>query len=289
MRTRRVLDSAKLSELRRKRRRNIRNKSILVFVLLIAIFISLGFVARSSSTSVSAVNISGNNLIETSELEKIVNGILAERYFWLYPKNNIFILPRQDIKKTILTEFKRAEDVSVNINNERVLSIVVNERGAKYTWCGYLLPVVVESSTDKCYFLDEYGYIFDEAPYFSGATYVKFYGGLDNNTPPIGQRISPAYFEKLVYFYNIINQIGLDSSSIVLDEKGEVNVYLSAFSTPPEAPKIILKIDSDIQKLSENLQAAISAESFKKDLKGDYNNLNYIDLRFGNKVYYKFR
>lgn len=286
---RRVLDSTKLAELRRQRRRSLRIKIIIVSLLIVATFVAFGFIARTPSIRVASFNISGNKLIETSEVESLVSSILSGKYLWLYPKNNIFLLPRRELKESIMQQFKRAEDVSININAERVLSIRISERGAQYTWCGNTLPALVESSNDKCYFLDEFGYIFDEAPYFSGATYLKFYGGLGEMDNPVGQRILPTSFEKLVYLQNVINQTGFNVSSVVIDPKGEIDMYLAAFTTPPDAPKIILKIDSDVEKLAENLQAAVSAEPFKTELKNNYNNLNYIDLRFGNKVYYKFR
>jgi hypothetical protein len=54
-------------------------------------------------------------------------------------------------------------------------------------------------------------------------------------------------------------------------------------------PEIIFKIDSDFQKIAENLQAAITTEPLQTDFKNKYSSLLYIDLRFGNKVYYKFR
>ena len=51
---------------------------------------------------------------------------------------------------------------------------------------------------------------------------------------------------------------------------------------------ICVGLDSDFEKLAENLQAALMTEPLQSDFKNKFSSLLYIDLRFGNKVYYKF-
>ena len=55
------------------------------------------------------------------------------------------------------------------------------------------------------------------------------------------------------------------------------------------APKIILNNDSDLIKMAENFQASVTTDPLQTELKEKYDLLEYIDLRFGNRVYYRFR
>jgi hypothetical protein len=81
-----------------------------------------------------------------------------------------------------------------------------------------------------------------------------------------------------------INSFSLQEFS---ENDSEGNFYIS--KDVAEAPKIIFKIDSDYQKIAENLQAALSTEPLHSDLQKKLALLLYLDLRFGNKVYYKFK
>ena len=49
------------------------------------------------------------------------------------------------------------------------------------------------------------------------------------------------------------------------------------------------KMTSDFQKIAENLQAALATEPLRSDFKNKYSSLLYLDLRYGNKVYFKFK
>ena len=73
-----------------------------------------------------------------------------------------------------------------------------------------------------------------------------------------------------------------------MKENGEIEIYLSGGKLPPNAPKIILNNDADLIKMAENFQAGVTTDPLQKNLKEKYDSLEYIDLRFGNRVTYKF-
>jgi len=72
-----------------------------------------------------------------------------------------------------------------------------------------------------------------------------------------------------------------------MKEDGDIEIYLKPVDSL-NFPKIILKSTSDFNKVVENLQSVLTTEPFQSDFKNKYSSLLYIDLRFGNKVYYKF-
>ena len=168
----------------------------------------------------------------------------------------------------------------------------MSERTEKYTWCGLTLPEEASLGTNaqKCYFLDEDGYIFDEAPYFSGEVYFKFYGDvLINADNPLGAHFLKENFKQLVFFKNVLLDIGLKPAELYAGNDGDIEIFLSKGAFAAIKPKIMLKADSNFQNAAENLEAALNTEPLQSDLKNKYSSLLYIDLRFGNKVYYKFR
>ena len=82
--------------------------------------------------------------------------------------------------------------------------------------------------------------------------------------------------------------MGLKPYAFYVRDDGDIELYLQSVVPLSSAPKIIFKGNSDIVKLVENLQSTVAVEPLKTDLKQKYNSLKYIDLRFGNKIYYKF-
>jgi hypothetical protein len=93
---------------------------------------------------------------------------------------------------------------------------------------------------------------------------------------------------KIVEFKNAIEKIGLKPTAFWWDESKKIGNF-SLLGEPGSSPYIVFNMDSDYQKLAENLQAAISVEPLKGELKTKISSLLYLDLRFGNKVYYKFQ
>lgn len=138
--------------------------------------------------------------------------------------------------------------------------------------------------------MDDEGYVFDEAPYFSDEVYFKFFG--KTNKPeenPFGSIFLPNNFNKLVVLIDNIENMKLKPSSLLVRDNDSIELYLSSNIPPPNAPKILFKSDSDFVKITENLQTAIATDPLQSDLKNKYSSLQYIDLRFGNKVYFKFK
>ena len=83
--------------------------------------------------------------------------------------------------------------------------------------------------------------------------------------------------------------MGLKPIALYATSDGDIQIFLSSINSLPMEPKIILKADADFQNVAENLQAALDTEPLKSKFKNKYSKLEYIDLRFGNKVYDKFQ
>ena len=277
---RNVLNSPGLLKLKRHKRRIVWNKIFLSFIALSVIFASLSYLSRLERINIKEVEISAQKTIDTEAIQKIIESQLGEKYLWLFPKTNIFFYPKNTIKNELQNEFKKLKDISFSIKNNQVLLVSLTDREAKYTWCG-------ENPSDeeeKCYFVDEGGYIFDEAPFFSGAVYFKFYGPAH-----VGSYFSKENFQQLASLKDVLTAIKLKPVSLHILESGDVKIFLAASSKTSIEPYIIFKNSTDFQNVVENLETALTTEPLQSNLKNKYSSFLYIDLRFGNKVLYKFQ
>jgi cell division septal protein FtsQ len=283
-----VLNSPRIQELKRKKRKVLVRK-VLIFTFLFLILVTiLFFTSRIKRLNISGVTVEGNKVIDTESIETAVRQEISGSYLWLFPKSNILLYPKNKIKLRLGNQFKRLTDINVSMEGSQTLAISVGERTPEYTWCGNTL--VLDGGKEICYFLDKDGYIFDVAPYFSGEVYFKFYESknLDNGSAS-GSYIAPGYFDKLILFKNTLVEMGLKPVVLNIEDSGNIKIYLSKVRTLGMGPEIIIKKDSDFQKIAENLKAALDTEPLLSKFKKEYSSLEYIDLRFGNKVYYRFR
>ncbi len=284
-----ILNSPRLLEIKKKKKRVIRNRIIFILVLLLVLFIALCFISRIPKLNIESVVVEGNKIIDTKDIEKNVNESIAGYYLYFLPKTNFILLPKDKIKRELEYTYKRLKDIEVKIKANRILEITVGERTGIYTWCGVGLPEEgMKPEENKCYFMDDNGYIFDEAPYFSNDVYLKFFGAIDA-PEPAGSKYLNENFVDVVGFIENISSEDINPSSIFMKDNGEIEIYLSGGKLPPNAPKIILNNDADLIKMAENFQASASTDPLQTELKEKYDLLEYIDLRFGNRVYYRFR
>ena len=284
-----ILNSPRLLEIKKKKKRVIRNRIIFILVCILVLFIALCFISRIPKLNIKSVVIEGNKIIDTKDIEKNVNESMAGYYLYFLPKTNFILLPKDKIKRELENTYKRLKDIEVKIKANRILEITVGERTGVYTWCGVGLPDVgTKPEENKCYFMDDNGYIFDEAPYFSNDVYLKFFGAI-NASEPAGAKYLIDDFTSIVNFIENISNEDINPSSIFMKDSGEIDIYLSGGKLPPNAPKIILNNDADLIKMAENFQASASTDPLQTELKEKYELLEYIDLRFGNRVYYRFR
>lgn len=292
MKKKSILNSPHIEELKRRKRRILRIKILFFFFCFLILLTGLVFLSRWKKINIESINITGNKIIETETIESIAKEDLAGHYLWVFPKTNLLLYSQKHLRNELQDKIKRLSSVSTNIDDVNTLEISVTERDGRYTWCGESTPTETEEGVvPNCYFLDSIGYIFDEAPYFSGNVYFKFYGPITKSDDkdsdgPLGSYFQKENFEKIISFKKTLEEFGFNPHAFWIDENGDGNISLSSAET--SSPKIIFKINSDYQKISENLQAALATEPLQSKIKKELSSLLYIDLKFGNKVYYRF-
>ncbi|HEU0085966.1 MAG TPA: hypothetical protein VFQ59_03360 [Candidatus Paceibacterota bacterium] len=286
MRNRSVLNSPRLREVKKKRRTVFFRKAGIVFLFFAIILVALAFASRWGKLNISEVKVSGVTSEDAEMIEKIIQERIDGKYFFLFPKSNVLLFSRTNISEELARDYKRFKNINVTVPKTSTLEVSLAERKAEFLWCGN--EFIFSSEIGQCYFMDETGYIFDEAPYFSGDVYFKFYGKADDDDDPRGVYFIQQNFSEIDFFRELLSDIGVRPASLYAKDESEMEFYLHSTSGAMP-PKIIFKPTDDFVKLSENLQSAMSTDPLKSDFKKKYDSLEYIDLRFGNRVYYRFR
>ncbi len=286
--------------------RKKRNKRLLKYGLLFLGFIVsialLSYISHLKSLRVSTIELEGGVLVTQKDISAETLKLLSGSYLWLFPRDNSLIYPKTELEKKLREKFKRIDRISISSKNPTTIVVTITERQAKSLWCD-TLPGKAEvrtiqtedaSTTEQvtippignrgtCYFMDDNGMIFTEAPQFSGDAYFKYYG-LISSSSPIGSiyTASTTAFRTLADFVTRMQHIGIDPEYLVGAPNNEYTVFISG------GGKIYFDVTEPLSKTGDNLEALLRAPVFATGTRSRMP-IDYIDLRFGNKLFYKLR
>jgi len=265
---------------KKKRERNIRLAMILLFII---IFVAIPiYLLKTKRFLISSVEVKGNSVTRAEDIEQIVSERISGNYLWIFPKSNDWLYPKNTIKNVLLQDIPRLNSVTISLSNSHLLSISVTERQPFALYCVDISSPAGESNNpNDCFFLDKTGYIFSEAPAFSGGVYFVYTSEPVFDTPLRQSFLNPDKFALLAPFVSSLGNIGL-YPKIFIDKGDEYNLVLSNGAT------VMWKASTDLDTIRTDLESFLSNSNFTKE-KNALQNLLYIDLRFGNKVFYKFR
>ena len=281
--------SPRITQIKRKRKVGLIRLIILCTILFISIIGGLSYFSFDRRLAIKDTLINGTSIISWDEVSKKVDEGLSGKNLFLISKRNSFIYTHDKLKESLMKAFPRIEELDIKV---RDLNLVLNikERLGSYLYCGLTLPDVKEEVGENCYFVNNDGYIFDKAPYFSGDIYFKYYTDINiGGGSPLGSQVfTPDRFHSVARFIDGVTALGFKPVYLVKTDDGIYSLYLKAKGANSN-PKIMFKEENDLSLILDNLSIAMSKKEFANEINSKYDTLSYIDLRFKNKVLYKFQ
>lgn len=277
--------------MKKVRRNKAWTRLLWTVIVLIILFIGLGLLSHLSKVVIGEVEISGTKVLHKEEVSAEVKEYLEGNVALLFARGNIFLYSKNKLSEFILNEFPRVYGVVEITRNVRVLEIKLEERQAAFTWCGDEAPLYNERFEKRnCYFLDQTGFVFDESPYFTPGVYLAFYGGLKPDIDPVGQTLaiknSVMSFDHMA---EVLDQLKLPTHSVVITTDNQNEFLLDIFTNIGDYPKILFSEDMELVDIEAKINSIFSEESFLEQFEDNSSGLEYIDTRFSNRVFYKFR
>jgi len=266
----------------RKKRERLLIKIGVVFLVLILIIGIISYVSHRKEIRISKVELSGGVLVRQSDVEAETLQFLYGSYFWLFPKGNVFLYPKSSLENYLKEKFRRIDTINIQRNKFNSLSVKITERKPEALWCDS--PVPETGTPEHCYFMDSNSTIFVEAPYFSGDAYFKYYGLVSTSTAVIGREYmaSSTQFAEISKFISDIKKLSTNPVYLLAKDNGEFTLILST------GAKIYFDTKGSLSKTSSNLNALLSSDVFSTTSDPTLG-VDYIDLRFGNKLFYKLK
>jgi len=256
--------------LRLKKKRFIKK---LTFLFLIPLFIcaSVAALFYIPYFRIKKISIEGNSSLDQEKIIAEISNYLKDKQFKIFPRDNILILPKEKINRDLLTKFPRIKTVSLNRGFPNALSVVIKERNNEAIFC--------PEGEGGCFFIDEDGVVFEPASYFSAGVYLSFLDERgEKEAVEINENIiSEEQFKKIIDFKNLLAKEDIKILQVILKKERIYQLQTD------EGWFILLNEKNDAQLTYQNLKTTLD------QIKEKRKNLDYIDLRFGNKVFYKFK
>ncbi len=220
-------------------------------------------------------------MFDPSLIRQYVNHVLNDGSRHYLSRSNIFLYPRKVIEHDLVLDFPRIKSATVSRTSlfGRTLIVTLEERAFFALWCSGKIP-----STGECYQMDDGGFIFADASDQNPAKYM-FSGGL----PPIattsaqaaysptGQVFAHADLPELTALLGRLADAGFVPEGVDVENERDFSIPLKDLFT--------IKGTFGDDALVKNLQLVLS----NPPLRGNEAKIEYIDMRFGNRVYYKMK
>lgn len=251
----------------------------LVFSLLGIIFVVIisAVICNLSYFRISTLKIQGLEGIDKRAVEVGAKFPLIGNYFWFWPKDSVFYLSTQSVVDGLINNIPRIKEVDVSRSGLTSLKITIKERKPYGLWC--------TADKDKvCYFVDNTGLVFDKAPELSDQLFIKFFGQVSLAKSALGQNyLSPNIFEPLSDFLSWVLASGISINSFYVDPDGYYHIYM------PGGGQILVSDKRDFDETFRNLQSLLKEKNLLSKTLSYDKSIDYIDLRFGEKIYIKRR
>ena len=258
----------------RARKRRVRAGIVFgILIALAAIAYAVHYVSYLPQFSIQSVTVVGTQNIPPQLVSDYAQTILDDGSYHFLSRKNILLYPRAVLERAIAGYFPRIASASVSRSSlsSTDLTVTVIERQLFALWC---------ASPQECYQMDSGGFIFAQASTTAAtSTEYVFSGGVATSTQPIGQTFVPAHLPALVALLTQLSQSGFTPLGATVENYTD-------FSVPLQSGYFIkASFGEDGGTLVKNLQLVLGSAA----LQGSVSQLEYVDLRFGDRVYFKLQ
>lgn len=251
------------------------------YIFIFYAFIFLGpftaiayFVFFTPYFNVKKISFHGMNVVKETDLMRISDKYLETSEYYFLKQKNILTMSSYGLTEAFKAELRRVKNISVDKKFPNVIDVLVEE----YYPAGIVCDNI-DIQSQKCFYFDIDGTVFDEAPFIVGEALLFVY---DEN---LGVATFPEYkydfaFVKFISeFKKNISEKSVFTIDYFKDSNkfGDIEaffrlgfkVFLSQNQDPEEQAKAVAEI---INSQAENVQ-----------------NIEYVDLRIKNRAYYKLK
>jgi hypothetical protein len=256
----------------------------LCFIILVLIFAGIIAIGKNKKFTIEHVEIVGVKTFASDDVLEYVNKYLEQSAFKVFPRSSSLFFSKHSLQQSLKKEFPIVDLGYVSFVDPHTIRITIRERNPESVWC---------FAEYNCGFIDRLGILYGKSPQFSDGVYTIFsseelktfdeYYGKEIIKPEMMYRFSQL-FSQLQTEDIIISQVKFLSDrdiSFIIEKL--FNKY------PQKLTPIRGTINQNDTIFLRDVFTGLDHEVFKKQFLDSPKDLEYIDLRFPGKIFYKFK
>lgn len=238
---------------------------------------------HDKSLRLEEIVVSGS-VVHNEEVREFVRGQLTGLYAALVPKDSIFFIRKDALESDIRARYPRIDTVDVFRAGPKQLHVALTERRPVALWCGDVVPplsyeqgsgfVVDDDGWGVCYLVDETGYLFARAPTYSGNIYPRYFAPFVGSKPVGSHFISNSELVRQLELLEQLEALELEPIALLLVDEYDAELYLG------RGTRVLFERKEGNGELVSALVALFSEPTWE-------GTAEYVDIRFGDKVYVK--
>jgi len=271
-----------------------------MFILFLLLGSAVYLFLFSPVFKIKEISVDGNSLIATPQIVEKIEAFLDHRILKIIPGNISIFLPKNRMKTSLLGSFLEIADVKIEKPQPDKLDVLIFERKPAAVLCrvkivqpSSVLPASATSSaatsavpkikeklpeSEDCYFVDKDGFAYRRAPQISGTLLPAFYLPREDEVLLGSALIDSATIQFAVEAKNNLRELVIDLNGFAFNEI--IPTELKAFAHEGW----FIYFDTGRPAL---VQVAVLEALLENEVKNKRANLEYVDLRVANRVYYK--
>ena len=271
------LPQSKLKRKKRIRRARLAIVLGVLFLMLVGVVIGLSWLP---AIRISSVAVSGTQTLSVDAISQVAQNDIAGRMLLVLPKNNILLYPKKKIEHDLISQYPVLKSVSVSAKNFQTLAIAVAERQPAAKWCPGT-PDAVGGEGHDCLLMDANGFAYGPTTGIGEDALITYFGPLATSSAPqlyVGAGQYAALAALAVALDK--NEPQTSVSSVYVDENADVHLQFADGFT------LLFTLTDASADVFQRFTLALASQPFLNKTIDDF---QYLDLRFGDKLYYKLK
>lgn len=241
----------------------------LILLVVIGLFgTGLWYGTRVEFLTLQHVTIDGGETINHDLVRREVETVLDGEYIGLVPRRFAWWYPHAEILSRV-TNIPRVKDPMIERVSGTELSVSFAEYIPHALWCA-------GKGSDDCFFIDSTGFAFTHAPRLEGGAFPRFH--TIGTVPALRTQMIPTDDLRSIEILRarISDELALPIAYVETDMMRDVFLGVAG------GGEIKATLRMSPEETYENLRTILASPDFSDVAPG---NFQYIDLRFGNKVF----
>lgn len=244
-----------------------KNKYLYIGVGILFLFAAFFFYLFSyPAFAIRSVEIRGLHTSSNKQMEAEIRQYLDQSHVFIFHNTNRFLFSKK-VLQTYLEKSFAFDQIEIRLKRQ-TLSLTIKERTSDIIW----------KTNKELYLTDLQGIVTKKIEQIDPASPLPVIVDRNNKPVAIGDQIlSENHIKQILAFQQLLSAQGITFSETQIDL--QVGKWMGVLTT--QGFYILFDPDGDLNAQSERLKALL-----KETIK-DVTNLQYIDLRFEDHVYYK--